>query len=184
MSLANAIHKYIHLKAVVFVASECTAQRSHSWKRLSFGCKTLDTATRHGIPTRGITEISGESSSGKTQICLQLCLTVQLAEECGGLAKGAVFISTEEAFPAKRLHQIASGFGDRFESIAQTDDFLNNIYIEHISETVNRTEERVHNTPTNKKYDKCIVISGRTTGLRFQTIASVDGSKTNRIDCH
>lgn len=41
-----------------------------------------------GIISRGITEIAGESASGKTQFCLQLSLTVQLPEENGGLAGG------------------------------------------------------------------------------------------------
>lgn len=42
----------------------------------------------NGVPTRGIIEISGEAGSGKTQICLQLSLTVQLPEQFGGFEKG------------------------------------------------------------------------------------------------
>jgi len=38
--------------------------------------------------SHGITEISGESASGKTQLCLQLCLTVQLSQDSGGLDAG------------------------------------------------------------------------------------------------
>jgi len=38
--------------------------------------------------SHGITEIAGESASGKTQLCLQLCLTVQLSQETGGLDAG------------------------------------------------------------------------------------------------
>ena len=41
-----------------------------------------------GILTQGITEISGESAAGKTQLCLQLCITVQLPREQGGLSGG------------------------------------------------------------------------------------------------
>ena len=41
-----------------------------------------------GILCRGITEIAGESASGKTQLCMQLCLTVQLAENMNGLDAG------------------------------------------------------------------------------------------------
>ena len=41
-----------------------------------------------GILCRGITEIAGESASGKTQLCMQLCLTVQLAESMNGLDAG------------------------------------------------------------------------------------------------
>jgi len=38
--------------------------------------------------SHGITEIAGESASGKTQLCLQLCLTVQLSHDNGGLNAG------------------------------------------------------------------------------------------------
>ena len=41
-----------------------------------------------GVLSRGITEIAGESASGKTQVCLQLCLTVQLPISLGGLDGG------------------------------------------------------------------------------------------------
>jgi len=37
-----------------------------------------------------ITEVSGESASGKTQLCLQLCLTVQLSRDNGGLNSGKI----------------------------------------------------------------------------------------------
>jgi len=38
--------------------------------------------------SHGITEVSGESASGKTQLCLQLCLTAQLPQDAGGLDAG------------------------------------------------------------------------------------------------
>lgn len=42
----------------------------------------------NGISNVGITEICGESGSGKSQMCLQLAVTVQLPEHLGGLGKG------------------------------------------------------------------------------------------------
>jgi len=38
--------------------------------------------------SHGVTEVSGESGSGKTQLCLQLSLTVQLSPDNGGLNAG------------------------------------------------------------------------------------------------
>ena len=61
---------------------------SSKGQRLSLGCQILDGCLHGGILKQGITEVAGESSSGKTQICLQLCLTVQLPEEKGGLGGG------------------------------------------------------------------------------------------------
>lgn len=43
-----------------------------------------------GILSQGITEIAGESASGKTQLCMQLCLSVQLPKRHGGLESGKV----------------------------------------------------------------------------------------------
>lgn len=45
--------------------------------KISLGCPILDKCLGGGILTKGITEIFGESSSGKTQLCLQLCLQVK-----------------------------------------------------------------------------------------------------------
>ena len=56
--------------------------------RLSLGCQILDGFLHGGILSEGITEITGVSSSGKTQVCLQLCLSVQLPHEQGGLGGG------------------------------------------------------------------------------------------------
>lgn len=59
--------------------------------KLSLGCQILDEFLHGGILKQGITEVTGESSCGKTQICLQLCLTVQLPEEKGGLEGGIYY---------------------------------------------------------------------------------------------
>lgn len=45
-----------------------------------------------GIPTFGITEIAGESGSGKTQLCLQLCIAVQLPIVNDGLNAGILLL--------------------------------------------------------------------------------------------
>lgn len=112
-------------------ASECSVQMESKWKRLSFGCTALDNVTKNGLLNRGINEISGESSSGKSQICLQLSLMVQLSETSGGFGKGAVFICTEDAFPSKRLAQMANTYTQRYGDR----NFLDNIFIEHINDS-------------------------------------------------
>ena len=47
-----------------------------------------------GILTRGITEVAGESASGKTQLGMQLCIQAQLSKDRGGLTAG-FFLHTE-----------------------------------------------------------------------------------------
>lgn len=79
--------------------------------KLRTGCPILDKFLHGGLLTRQVTEISGEAGSGKSQLCLQLCLQAQLALRNGGLAGSAAYICTEGDFPSKRLAQISEGFG-------------------------------------------------------------------------
>lgn len=68
----------------------------------------LDSALGGGIPLGCITEFAGESGAGKTQFLLALCLAVQLAPP-HGLAKQALYISTESGLATRRLTQMLDG---------------------------------------------------------------------------
>lgn len=57
-------------------------------QRLSLGCPVLDQFLGGGLPLEGITDLAGCSSAGKTQLALQLCLTVQFPRQYGGLEAG------------------------------------------------------------------------------------------------
>lgn len=97
----------------------CTAEESktkfkHKWKKLAFGCESLDRLTNDGLSGNGLTEIFGESGSGKSQICLQLSLNVQLPVYLGGFNKGAIYICTEGKFPSNRLYQMIDGFKQKY----------------------------------------------------------------------
>ena len=61
--------------------------------RLSLGCGVLDADLRGGLLVPGLTEIAGASAVGKTQLCLQLCLTAQLPRALGGLDAGVLHFS-------------------------------------------------------------------------------------------
>ncbi|KAG5969874.1 hypothetical protein E4U58_000967 [Claviceps cyperi] len=67
----------------------------------------LDAPLAGGIPTSSITEITGESGAGKTQLLLTLCLAVQLPPP-HGLSKQALYISTESGLATRRLAQMLS----------------------------------------------------------------------------
>ena len=51
---------------------------------------------------------------GKSQLCLQLCVQVQLPRSLGGLDAGAIYIGTESALPTTRLAQIADSLTSNF----------------------------------------------------------------------
>lgn len=63
-----------------------------------------------GIPGGSITELVGESTVGKTQLCLQLLLTAQLPESAGGLGGRSLYICTEGNPALGRLAEIATAF--------------------------------------------------------------------------
>ncbi|KAK3928509.1 Apoptosis-inducing factor 3 [Frankliniella fusca] len=109
-----------------------------SWRRLSTGCQVIDNILCGGFSTRGITELCGESGCGKTQLCLQLCLSVQYPISHGGLGGGAVFICTEDSFPAKRLKQLFDTYPRKRMSASLFQDkvpkFGDSIFIEHVAD--------------------------------------------------
>ena len=80
-------------------------------KRISTGVRALDQLLLGGVETRAITEIVGEYGSGKTQLCHQLAVMVQLPEDRGGLNAKAVYIDTEGTFRPERVAQIAKARG-------------------------------------------------------------------------
>ncbi|CAM6120406.1 unnamed protein product [Calypogeia fissa] len=77
-------------------------------EKCSLDCPILDAALNGGIPCGSITEFFGESSSAKTQLCLQLLLTVQLPIADGGLEGSALYVYTENYFASSRLRQLAA----------------------------------------------------------------------------
>lgn len=53
------------------------------------------------------TEICGMSQTGKSQICFQLCLNVQIPKELGGVDGEALYIDTHGDFTTDRLLEMA-----------------------------------------------------------------------------
>ncbi|KAL2828396.1 P-loop containing nucleoside triphosphate hydrolase protein [Aspergillus cavernicola] len=76
-----------------------------SWCPISTLDAALDALLKGGIPTGYVTEVTGESGSGKTQFLLNLLLAVQLPPPRGA-GKSAIYISTEAALATNRLSQL------------------------------------------------------------------------------
>ena len=63
--------------------------------RIGTGCEEFDKLLGGGIQSMSITEFFGEFRTGKTQICLTLCVSCQMIPSEGGAAGKAAFIDTE-----------------------------------------------------------------------------------------
>ncbi|CAG8943685.1 unnamed protein product [Penicillium salamii] len=75
------------------------------WNTISTLDPAIDALLGGGIPTGYVTELTGESGSGKTQFLLSLCLAVQLPKP-QGLHQRAIYISTEHPLSTPRLTQL------------------------------------------------------------------------------
>ncbi|MEM0226527.1 MAG: DNA repair and recombination protein RadA, partial [Thermofilaceae archaeon] len=69
---------------------------------LSTGCRCLDSLLG-GIEPPLVLEVAGPPASGKTQLCHQLAVMVQLPRERGGLSGRALYIDTEGTFRPERI---------------------------------------------------------------------------------
>ena len=105
---------------------------------LSTGCSEIDACLKGGFRvSSGITEVSGKSSSGKTQFCLQLAINCQKPVGNGGLGGGALYIFCEGTFPVKRLQELAVAQARR--SVSNGDhkrakDITDRIFVEHVDD--------------------------------------------------
>lgn len=86
------------------------------------GCIGIDNQLNGGLQRGTITEVFGESASGKTQLALQITLT--------NWAHGCVYICTEDIFPIKRFEEMKMNLPQFNPKI----DYGKNVFVEHIIE--------------------------------------------------
>jgi DNA repair protein RadA len=94
-----------------FIRGDELVKMRQSVLRLTTGSSMLDKLLGGGIESQSITEFYGEYGSGKSQICHQLCVNVQLPPEEGGLDGAALYIDTENTFRTERIFQMAQNLG-------------------------------------------------------------------------
>jgi DNA repair protein RadA len=97
--------------SVSFVRADELLKMRQSVLRLTTGSKAMDGILDGGLETQTITEFYGEYGSGKSQICHELCVNVQLPPERGGLNGAALYVDTENTFRTERIVQMAKHLG-------------------------------------------------------------------------
>lgn len=91
--------------------------------RLTTGSIKFDEILGGGIESRAILELIGEFGVGKTQVCLTLCVTVQLPLKSGGLEGRVLYIDAEGTFRPERIVEISRNHG------LEPTDILKNIVV-------------------------------------------------------
>ena len=94
-------------------------ERRQGLPRVTIGNKELDDMVGGGLEAGSITEFYGEFGSGKSQICHQLAVNLQLPPEQGGLGGKVLWLDTEATFRPERIHEMALSAGLDPESILE-----------------------------------------------------------------
>ena len=108
-SILRAARRAVRQKALVLTAVE-HEKLVKSFHLLTTGVKAIDDLLGGGLEPQSIYELAGEFGSGKTQICHQLAVTVQLTPNRGGVDGKAMYIDTEGTFSLQRIYPIAERF--------------------------------------------------------------------------
>jgi DNA repair protein RadA len=96
---------------VSFIRADELLKMRKNVLRLTSGSKVLDRLLDGGLETQTITEFYGEYGTGKSQICHQLCVNVQLPPERGGLSGAALYVDTENTFRTERIVSMSKHLG-------------------------------------------------------------------------
>jgi len=105
--------------SLTFIRADELLKMRQSVLRLTSGSKAIDEIVGGGLESQTITEIYGEYGSGKSQLCHQMCVNVQLPVERGGLSGGALYIDTENTFRTERIVQMSKHLGLNPEEIVK-----------------------------------------------------------------
>ena len=97
--------------SVSFIRADELLKMRQNVARLTTGSKAIDEILGGGLETQTITEFYGEYGSGKSQLCHQMCVNVQLPQERGGLNGSALYIDTENTFRTERIVQMSQHLG-------------------------------------------------------------------------
>ncbi|MHA2243365.1 MAG: DNA repair and recombination protein RadA [Candidatus Hodarchaeales archaeon] len=100
-----------------FETAKSVLARRKNLVKITTGSQKLDELFGGGIETSAVTELFGEYRTGKTQIAHQLCVTVQLPREKGGLRDGdnypkVIYVDSEGTFRPERILGMASRWKD------------------------------------------------------------------------
>lgn len=93
--------------SIQFITADELLRERLNVRKLTTGSRALDELLGGGLDTQSITEFFGAYGSGKSQLCHQLCVNVQLPYERGGLEGAALYIDTEHTFSPERIVQMA-----------------------------------------------------------------------------
>ncbi|XP_055611013.1 DNA repair protein RAD51 homolog 3-like [Uranotaenia lowii] len=158
-------------------------------------CRDLDQAMGNGVSVGLITEFCGPPGSGKTQMCLQLCINVQILPQFGGLGGKALYFDTNFNFDPHRLKEIAAACVRHCQKLVQihrkdlnhlienltAETFLDGVYYKHVSEFSELTNEvaQLEQTLKNGEKIKLVVIDSLSFIIRNSIESTLERIRVN-----
>lgn len=109
--------------------------------KMTTGCSSLDMLLEGGLETMSITELSGEFGTGKSQICQQLAVTVQLPIDKGGLDGSCLYIDTEHVVRPDAFIRIAEHKGLEPANVLKRIIYAEGYTSEHQAELLENADE-------------------------------------------
>lgn len=103
----NMINEARNSISLTFLRADELLKMRKNVARLTTGSEAIDELLGGGLETQTITEFYGAFSTGKSQMCHQLCVNVQLPINKGGLEASALYIDTENTFRPERIVKMA-----------------------------------------------------------------------------
>ena len=97
--------------ALSFIRADELIKMRQNVRRLTTISRQVDELLGGGLETQTITEFYGEYGVGKSILCHQLAVNVQLPEERGGLNGSALYIDTENTFRPEWIVRMAKALG-------------------------------------------------------------------------
>jgi len=102
-----------------FVRADELMKMKANVRRLTTGSKAVDGLIGGGLESQTITEFYGEYGVGKSILCHQLAINVQLPVDKGGLDGGALYLDTEQTFRPEWIVRMAKTAGLEPTDVAQ-----------------------------------------------------------------
>ncbi len=150
---------------VSFIRADELLRMRKNVLRLTTGSKVVDRLVDGGIETQTITEFYGEYGSGKSQICHQLCVNVQLPPERGGLNGSVLYIDTENTFRTERIVSMSKHLGLDPEQVVKNIIYAEAYTSDHQMFLLNNSDEVIKQNNV-----KLIIVDSLTAHFRSEYI--------------
>ncbi len=150
---------------VSFIRADELLRMRENVVRLTSGSKAVDRLIGGGLETQTITEFYGEYGTGKSQVCHQLCVNVQLPPERGGFGGAVLYVDTENTFRTERIVSMSKHLGLDPEEVVKNIIYAEAYTSDHQMFLLNNADEIIKQNNV-----KLIIVDSLTAHFRSEYI--------------